>query len=413
MNFLYIFSLLLLVIPIDASERIVAAYYENYAHYRPALKERPAFSLSSINTDLLTDLYYAFAGFSNDFKIQPMQENDKSVLYPQILKLKQNAKNNLRVFLCIGGWNFNNPDDPEGVGAHTAPLFSQMVSNPANRKQFIDSAIDYAHLYGFDGIDIDWEYPGDLQRGGTAADLDNFIEFLKECSAAFGKTTPALYLSFAAPAHVPFGLPQNWRDDPQRYFRWIAQCAPYVDRINLMAYDYHGPFDIPKITGANAPLSRDTDPKSPLCIAKSVENYLNNGVPANKIVLGMPAFGHSFAGVSDLSPEDSGPGKPFSTAGDPGPSTQLAGLLAYFEVSDKIAKGEFSFGTDAVTHTAYGYHLSSQQWASFDTPETIKLKAQLALDKNLKGVFLWAVDMDEYHWEPKYPLLHSAWSVFH
>ena len=424
--FLGITFLLLAPVSLISAEHIVAAYYENFSQYRPPAGNRQPFSPKMIDTNILTDLYYAFAGFgyvtksvnpsnphlTGDFTIQPMEGNDQSVLYPQILKLKQESKNGLRTFLSIGGWNFNDPNDSEGMGKNTYRLFSEMVSNSANRKQFIDSAIAYAHRYGFDGIDIDWEYPGDVSRGGTIDDFNNFIEFLKECSAAFSQAEPRLYLSYAAPPFVPVGLPKNFQEDPDSYFKWLAQCAQYLDRMNVMAYDYHGPFDDPKITGANSPLNRDTNPKSNFYIAKTLENYLNNGVPANKIVLGMPTFGHSFAGVTGLSSMDNGPGKLFQTAGAPGPSTGHAGLLAYFEISDMIKQKHLTFGADPVTSTAYGYHISHQTWVSFDTPDTIKLKAQMALDKNLRGVMFWAVDMDEYQWEPRYPNIRNAWNVF-
>ena len=287
-----------------------------------------------------------------------------------------------------------------------------MVSTPANRKQFIDSAIAYAHKYDFDGIDIDWEYPGDSTRGGSIDDFSNFIELLNECSTAFKAAQPPLYLSYAAPPYVPVGLPKQYQNDHSLYFKWLAQCSTYLDRLNVMAYDYHGPFDIPKITGANAPLNRDTNPESNYYIAKTLENCLNNNIPANKIILGMPTFGHSFAGVTGLNPENNGPGKPFQFAGEPGPATQQKGFLAYFEIADIISQKQLTLGIDNITNTAYGYHISSEKWISFDVPSTIQLKAEMALNKDLMGVIFWAVDMDEYQWEPKYPNIRSAWNVF-
>lgn len=425
-NIFLLIPLTLDAIP-SSKHKVIAAYYENFSVYRPPVGNRPPFSPKMIDTDILTDLYFAFAGFgyvtksvnpanphlNGNFTIEPMQKEDQTILYPQILELKKSSKNGLRTFLSIGGWNFNDPQDAEGTGKYTYLLFSQMVSNQVFRKQFIDSSIAYAHRYGFDGIDIDWEYPGDLTRGGSIEDFDNFLLFLKECSSAFASANPRLYLSYAAPPFVPIGLPKKFQDEPDIFFKWLAQCSNYLDHLNVMAYDYHGPFDIPKITGVNAPLNRDTNPKSTLYIEKTLQNYLNNGVPADKIILGIPIFGHSYAGVSGLSKNDHGPGKPFQHAGSPGPSTNHAGLLAYFEISDMIKRGQLNFAADTVTSTGYGYHISMQSWVSFDTPETTKLKAQKALDQNLKGVMFWAVDLDEYHWDPKYPNIRSAWDLFH
>jgi chitinase len=401
---------------------VIGAYYENYSQYYSPVGQRPPFSLELIDTDIITDLYYAFAciGYitksvdpanprlTGDFSIQPMEGNDQSVLYPKILNLKQQSKKGLRLFLTLGGSNFNDPQDVQGMGQFTHRLFSQMVSTKAGRAQFINSARDYAHRYGFDGIDVDWEYPGDKTRGGLPDDLNNFLEFLKECSTVFLNASPRLYLSYTAPAYPPEGLEQNFQKDLGGFFRWVAQCAPYVDRINVMAYDYHGPFANPKITGVNAPLKRDSSPQSPYFIAKTLENYLSHGVPANKIVLGIPVFGRSYAGVAA-----SGPGQAFSAVGSPGPSTRQPGLLAYYEIADLITNQLLVFGVDQITSTVYGYSHQNQQWVSFDSPETVRIKAQMAKEKHLKGVVLWAVDMDEYYWEPKYPNLRSAWDVFH
>ncbi|WP_068470043.1 glycosyl hydrolase family 18 protein [Candidatus Protochlamydia phocaeensis] len=415
---------LFFTVGLSASTAIIAAYYANDSHSRPPIGNRPPFTVDRIDPSLLTDLYVAFAAIgyvsasiepdhprlTGDFTLQPTMKEDKDHLYPQLVDLKKRSKKPLRLFLSIGGWNFNNPEHSEGKTTYR--LFSQMVSTAENRKQFITSAIDFAHRYGFDGIDIDWEYPGDPARGGSERDFNNFPVFLKECSAAFSQANPPLLLSFTAPAFIPFRLQAHFQADPSRFYKWLADCAQFVDRINIMAYDYHGPFDVPRITGVNAPLNQDTDRASPLYIAKTLQNYLDNGVPAQKMVLGLPLFGHIYAGVSVLQPGNTGPGKPFETGGAPGPATREKGMLAYYEIADKMAQKQLSFGSDPVTSTVYGYNFHSQEWASFDNPDTIKLKAMLALTFKLKGVFFWSIDLDEYQWEPKFPNIRSARQVF-
>jgi len=270
---------------------VVGAYYENWSQYRPPSGGRMTFFPDMIDPSIITDLYYAFGIFgyvsksidpdnphlTGDYSVQPVEWNDQSVLYPQVMALK-NTNPNLRNILAIGGWSFNDPSDV--MGKDTYKLFSQMVSNEANRSNFIQSAIAYAHQYGFDGIDIDWEYPGDSTRGGEPEDFDNFVLFLKECKSAFEIASPSLLLTYASPAIVPSGVPDSYKKDPDSFFKWLAECAPYLDRFNLMAYDYHGPFDNPKITGVNAPLNHDTNPDSLMFIANSVQNYLKNGIPA-------------------------------------------------------------------------------------------------------------------------------------
>jgi chitinase len=422
------FSLSFLVasLPLFAgtSSPVVGGYYENWSQYRPPSQGRSPFYPNLIDPTILTDLYYAFAVFgfvtksidpqdphlTGDYTVQPVEWNDQSVLYPQVQALKQ-INPNLRNILSIGGWSFNDPTDP--MGQYTYKLFSQMVATAESRSNFISSAIAYAHQYGFDGIDIDWEYPGDETRGGNPDDFDNFVTFLQECHTAFSNATPPLLLTYASPAIVPSGVPEPYQSNPSLYFQWLAKCAPYLDRFNLMAYDYHGPFDNPMLTGVNAPLNRDTDPNGTKFVEQTIANYLQGGVPSQKIVLGMPVYGHSYAGVSSMTSSENGPGKPFTAAGPAGPSTGSPGLLAYFEIADMTATDQLTFQTDAPTSTAYGYNLSTQEWVSFDTPDTIALKVQLALNHNLLGGMFWAVDDDEYQWGSKYPNIRAGYSLFY
>jgi chitinase len=403
---------------------VVAAYYENWSQYRPPSGGRAVFFPKNIDPTIITDIHFAFAIFgfvdasldpnnphlTGDFSIQPVEWNDQSVLYQQIQGLKQiNPK--LRSILTIGGWGFNDPNDPNGIGKTTYKLFSQMVSTEASRTQFIQSAIAYVKQYGFDGIEIDWEYPGDLTRGGSNADFGNFLTLLSEMQTACKAQSPPLVLCYASPALIPSGVPAQYRDNPQTYYQWLKECSDYVDRMHVMTYDYHGAFDNPKVTGVNAPLMADTDPSSTNFIKATMENYINNGVDPQKIVLGLAGYGHSYSGVENLTETSNGPGHVFSAAGDAGPSTKSPGFLAYYEIADATATNQLTFGTDSTTQTAYGYNTSTQQWVSFDTPDTIALKAQYAKSLGLKGVMFWAIDDDEYAWGNRFPNLRSAYQV--
>ncbi|CRX38109.1 glycosyl hydrolase family 18 protein [Estrella lausannensis] len=409
---MFFFSALFLLMPLSVSaEPIVAAYYENYAHYRPS-GQRPMFSAALVDPKILDELHIAFAyfgyatpsanpekaGLTGNFKIQPTEPDDIGVLYPSLSKLKQQAPQ-LKLYLTIGGWSFNNPDAP------TKSLFSEMVSRPESRREFIASCIDYAHRFDFNGIDIDWEYPGDPARGGSSLDFENFIQFLKECRDSFASSSPTLSLSCAFPAHPPFGLKES---EQKQFYRFAAECSKYLDHLTVMAYDYHGPFENSKLTGVNAPLNRDTDPLSPFFIRATLDNYLQGGVQSEKILLGIPTFGRSFGDVSDLTPESAGPGKPFEKPGLPGPATRQPGLLAYFEISDMILEKSLISRPDALTSTVYGFNPQTKLWVSFDSPASTALKAELARAYRLKGIIFWSINMDEYTGKESYPNIRSG-----
>lgn len=98
-----------------------------------------------------------------------------------------------------------------------------------SRKRFIDSVRSYLQKYGFDGIDIDYEYPTAEDRGGSPEDTVNYLALVKEMRSAFG---PTYLITIAAPASYWY----------LRHFK-IGEMSKYLDFINVMTYDIHGVWD--------------------------------------------------------------------------------------------------------------------------------------------------------------------------
>lgn len=388
---------------------VIGGYLDVRAFTREVSGGRSPFTFDSIEPGLLTELYIAFAGPIKDekgeFKVEPLYP------FPQdfFQKLKEiKKKNSFKVLLSLGGWGFNDKNDPEGIGQKTYLNFSELVSDEEKRKKFIQNLISFAKENNLDGFDIDWEYPGDISRGGKESDFENYLKFLKELSVAFKEGPLKLLLTMATPSTVPYGMPAKYKEDPSLYFKWLKEVSFFVDRLHLMTYDYHGSFDDPKLTGVNAPLMQDSDPNSILYVAKTVERYLAAGIPKEKLILGIPLYGRTFGGVTGVTESDYSPRKPFKTAGAAGPSTHSPGLLAYYEIADMISNKKLNFGTDQVTDTAVAFDVRSGEWVSFDTKETVALKAKLAKEKGLQGIMFWSIDLDEYQWIPKFPNVRSG-----
>jgi len=150
----------------------VIAYYTNWAQYRTisiggwSCRYTPD-EIDPMAQDIIN---YAFTIFGEDYKVKEFEWNDDVMIPKVIAKKAQNPK--LLVFFSIGGWNFN-------FLQPTKHLFGAMARSPANRRVFIQSCIDFANKYGFDGIDVDWEYPGNPELGGQPDDKVNFTTLLQ------------------------------------------------------------------------------------------------------------------------------------------------------------------------------------------------------------------------------------------
>ncbi len=134
----------------------------------------------------------------------------------------------LKTLLAIGGWEFSR-----------TPLWQEMVRDPAKREIFAASAVETMLRYGFDGIDIDWEYPNYPEdRGSVATDGRDFAETLtliREKLNAHGSSVGEHYLLTIASAGAPYAL--------KGYLAHMDRIARALDFVNVMLYDFSGPWD--------------------------------------------------------------------------------------------------------------------------------------------------------------------------
>ncbi|KAH3763748.1 chitinase 2 [Pelomyxa schiedti] len=369
-----------------SGDKKLVAYFTNWPQYHTAnLNGYPCrYTPSNVDASHITHINYAFAVITPQFTVTNYEWDDFD-FYTQIQALKTQYPA-LKTLISIGGWNFN-------YNEPTKHYFSSMAETSSNRQVFIQSAIKYARDHGFDGfstslnsiqfshqkgIDIDWEYPAFPDQGGRPQDTPNFTLLLKELRAAIDAEHAAnkLLLTIAAPA-----------GEAKIQLLQVNQFHQYLDWINLMTYDLHGSWD--NVVGPHTAL-HSTDG---LSIDHAVQLYLSAGVPSEKLILGLAAYGRTWT-LAQSSTSATRYGAAAIGPGTAGVCTQEGGFLSSFEI-DAFVKGGATSAVDSSTTTAFAF--KGNQFVTYDTLDTHHTKTLYLCQKQLGGAMFWAMDLDTHH----------------
>lgn len=346
--------------------RLVVCYVSAWSVYRPG---RGSWSLDNLDPTLCTHLVYAFAGLDNETytirsldEFHDLEDNYGRGTYKKMTSLK-NRYPHLRVSLAVGGWN-------EG-----SANYSVMASSPTSRRAFINSASNFIRKYGFDGLDLDWEYPA--SRGGVPADKENFVHLVREFREEFDKYG---WLLTAA-----LGMGQDTIDAAYD----IPALSQYLDYMHAMCYDFHGSWD--KRVGANAPLtSLQQDDK--LSVEYAINYMLKQGAPSRKLVLGLPLYGRTFLLENEESTQVMG--APAGSKGFPGPYSKEDGFMGYNEICLNVSGGWKTFW-DETSMTPYA--VQGSKVITYDNESSIAEKVKFAMKLDLAGTMVWSIDTDDFH----------------
>lgn len=161
-------------------------------------------------------------------------------------------------------------------------------------------------------------------------------------------------------------------------------------------------------TGHNAPLHAQSHERS-LSVSDSITHFVHAGVPAHKLIMGIPLYGRSF---TLKNAGNNGVGAPIYGAGNAGPITRTRGSLAYYEVCMNLKKGKWTRVWDSRSQVPYCHH--GNQWVSYDDVQSVTLKAQYAVQRGLGGTMVWSIETDDFHGVcdgQRNPLMHAISNV--
>ena len=283
-------------------------------------------SLRLPDPTLMTHINYAFGHVNKTFDGCEVQNEP---FLRQVVALKQqNPK--LKVMLSVGGWTRGN--------------FSEMAADARCRMSFAKDCGRIVKEYGLDGIDIDWEYPTSNEAGISSSpdDTKNFTLLMRDLRKVLGKQKLVTCATIADGLYIDF-----------------PKCIKYMDFVNIMAYDV-----------ANPPKHHTTLHRSAysgrITIEEAVDAHIRNGVPPEKLTLGMPLYGRGNHSNKVLD-------KYMKTGFNDG---------RYIEQWDEV--GQVPFLTDRQGKLVWG----------FDNPRSIAAKCQLILDRGLLGGMYWECTED-------------------
>ncbi|MCD9555973.1 glycoside hydrolase family 18 protein [Photobacterium carnosum] len=390
---------------------VVAAYYPDWKIYTP----NNPYSASMIPAEKLTHLIYAFLAVCGPVDSSP--DNIKKIIKTQCkdkpigtaiildeyaalqikltgetatnvsykgnfgqLKLLSEKHPHLNILPSFGGWTLSEP-------------FHTVAVNPVYRQTFINTAVDLITKYDFfDGIQIDWEYPGGHGLSGKGQNqviqerqaYSLLIEGLRHKLDDLGRQHNRQYQLSAAINADTKTLPGiNW-----------AQVTNHLDQLYLMSFDFLGNWD--NVVGHHSNLYSTPNTPNNNSVDNLIKTLIGKKVDPHKIIIGSSFYGRGWQGVDLISPDklenlqSQGGLKKGSDIKDPGYFT-YSDISKYFINNPKLG---YRYFYDQHAEAAVLYNQKNKEYISFEDKRSLKAKADYAKKHKLGGVFGWEITSD-------------------
>jgi chitinase len=294
--------------------------------------------------------------------------------FKQLMELKQ-LHPNLKVLISIGGWSFSK-------------YFSQAAATAAGRQTLVSSClstfISNVPWEGlFDGIDVDWEWPGSAGNDGnivSPADKANYVKLLAEFrkqldayGAAHGKHMLLTAFLPAAADKVKAGIDGK-----------IFDSLDYGD---LQGYDLHGSWDTQTDHQSNLYQGPKDWSKPKFSVKDTLQAYQAIQAPKQKLVVGVPFYSYGWTGVPSTN------NGLYQTSTGPAAGIWAAGQNDYKALVPLLSSG-YTRHYDANAGAAWIYSPTDQTFWTFDDPAIMQMKGQFVRDQGLGGIMAWELSGD-------------------
>ncbi|HEX2866508.1 MAG TPA: glycosyl hydrolase family 18 protein [Ignavibacteriales bacterium] len=322
-----ILPLLLFVFLLSANllaQKVVGYYYGSYSVYPPSV----------IQFENLTHISHAF--------IRPNADGTLAVpswyLLPELIT--EAHKHGVKVLVALGGY------DPTADAN-----FRSLAASSAARKTFASKLADFCKQYGYDGADIDWEYP-------KGADAANYVLMVTEIRQAFN-TAGIPLVSAALPS-------TDWNNGYD-----IAKLTPLLDWFGIMTYDIGGTWE--KAVYHTSPLY--PSPQASGSVDNSARYYANKGMPKDKMLTGMAFYGYKYTAAGMYQSHTAGEGS----------------SITYVNAEALRNSTDWDYFWDNTAKVPYLQNKARTQVVSYDDTASIRLKCNYIKSSKLGGTIIWAL----------------------
>ncbi|MRT58398.1 glycoside hydrolase [Enterobacteriaceae bacterium RIT693] len=294
--------------------------------------------------------------------------------FGKIIAMKK-ANPNLKILPSIGGWTLSDP-------------FFDM-HDVTKRATFIKSVKVFLQTWKFfDGVDIDWEFPGGGGANpalGNPRDKETYTKLMQELRAMLDELSKTEHRTYQLTSAIGAGEAKIAAVD-------YGAAKKYMDYIFVMNYDFAGHFDLQNLNHQTSLYTQnDIGTTTVHSTEKAIDALLKQGVEAKKLVVGVAEYGRAWAGVE---PREAG--KPFTgTATGPMIGNALGadakGVLLSHEIESHYSSGDYKTFYDNKAQAAWIYNEKTKELISYDSPRSVKAKGDYVTRKGLGGLFSWEI----------------------